>query len=144
MSPDETFLGEFEAQRWPLEKWHHRDHVKLAYLYLRRYSFDEAAERIRRGIRAHNAARKIDDSPTSGYHETMTGAWLRLIDLTIREYGPAEDADAFVAQHPELMEKKTLRLFYSQERFMSPEAKVRFLEPDLAPLPRSRERGTGL
>jgi hypothetical protein len=135
---DEVFLREFEAQRWPLEKWHHRDHVKLAYLYLRRFGFDEAAARMRAGIKVHNAAHGVADSPTSGYHETMTQAWLRLVDLVLREYGPAEDADAFVEQHPELLEKKTLRLFYSRERFMSPDAKVSFVEPDLAPLPRSR------
>ena len=139
MSDDETFLREFEARRWPLDRWHHRDHIKLGYLYLRRYPFDEAAARIRAAIRAHNAAHDVPDSPTSGYHETMTRAWLCLIDLVMREYGPAEDADAFIDLHPELSEKKTLRLFYSRGRFMSPEAKVSFVEPDLAPLPRSRQ-----
>lgn len=138
MTDDETFLRDFEARRWPLEKWHHRDHVKIAYLYLRRYPFDQAAARIRDGIQSHNAVHNVPDSPTSGYHETMTQAWLRLVDLVIREYGPAHDADAFVDEHPELSQKKTLRLFYSRQRFMSPEAKVSFVEPDLAPLPRSR------
>jgi len=32
-----------------------------------------------------------------------------------------------------------LRFFYTKERFMSPEAKATFLEPDLIPLPRSRK-----
>jgi hypothetical protein len=137
---DETFLREFEARKWPLERWHHRNHVKLAYLYLQRYPLDEAAARIRDGIKAHNAEHNVPESPTSGYHETMTQAWLRLIDLVIREYGPAEDADAFIDAHPELSQKKTLRLFYSREFFMSPEAKVSFVEPDLTPLPRSRRQ----
>ena len=73
----------------------------------------------------------------------MTQAWLRLVDLVLREYGPAVEADAFVEQHPELSEKKTLRLFYSRERFMSAEAKVSFVEPDLTPLPRSRRARGG-
>jgi hypothetical protein len=135
---DQTFLQEFEAQRWPLDQWHHRDHLKLAYLYLRRYPFDDAAARIRDAIKAHNAAHQIPDSPTSGYHETMTQAWLRLVDLVLREYGPAANADTFLDEHPELSEKKTLRLFYSRQRFMWPEAKTSFVEPDLTPLPRSR------
>jgi hypothetical protein len=142
MTDDEMFLQEFEAQRWPLEKWHHRDHIKLAYLYLERYPFDEAATKIRDGIKAHNAAHDIPDLPTSGYHETMTRAWLRLVDVTICEYGLAESADAFYELHPELSQKKTLRLFYSRERFMSPLAKYEFVESDLTPLPRSR-RGEG-
>jgi hypothetical protein len=28
MPNDQTFLQEFEAQRWPLDQWHHRDHLK--------------------------------------------------------------------------------------------------------------------
>ena len=40
-------------------------------------------------------------------------------------------------------QEKTLRLFYSLDRFMSAEAKHAFLEPDLAPFPRGRRRGPG-
>ena len=138
---DLEFVRVFEACRWPLEEWHHRDHIKLAYLYLRRYPFDEALARIRAGIKAHNAAHSVPEGLTSGYHETMTQAWLRLVDLALREYGPAESADTFYEQHPELSQKKTLRLFYSRERFVSDEAKGRFVEPDLAPLPQSRRNG---
>jgi hypothetical protein len=134
---DAEFLATFEACRWPLERWHHCDHVKLAYLYLRRHPLDEAAARLRAGIQAHNAAHAIPESLTSGYHETMTQAWLRLVHVILCEYGPADTADAFCDAHPELLEKKTLRLFYSRERFLSAEAKVTFVEPDLAPLPRS-------
>jgi hypothetical protein len=138
LSTDETFIREFEAGRWPLENWHHCDHIKLAYLYLRRYPLEEAASKLRDGIRAHNAAHGLPDLPTSGYHETMTRAWLHLVDLVISEYGPSDTADLFFEQHPELSQKKTLRLFYSRERFMSPEAKLRFVAPDLCPLPKSR------
>ena len=131
------FLREFEAGHWPLEMWHHRDHVKLAYLYLRQHPFDEAAAKLRDGIRAHNAAHDLHDFPTSGYHETMTRAWLHLVDLVIREYGPSDNADLFFEQYPGLSQKKTLRLFYSRELFMSPDAKLQFVTPDLAPLPKS-------
>jgi len=142
MMDDEKFLAEFEACRWPLEDWHHRQHIKVAYLYLARYSFDEAVVRVRERIKAHNAAHQVPESPTGGYHETMTQAWMRLVHHTICEYGTADNADAFFEQHPELSEKKTLRLFYSRELFMSPRAKVQFVEPDLAPFPQSRKRKT--
>ncbi len=142
MTSDEDFLREFEACRWPLERWHHRDHVKLAYLYLLRHGLAEAATRLREGIRAHNRAHRIPDLPLMGYHETMTQAWLRLVDTSVAEYGPSRDADSFCDEHPELLEKKALRLFYSRERFTSPEAKATFVAPDLAPLPVSR-RGSG-
>ena len=139
MINDDDFLRDFEACRWPLEQWHHRDHIKLAYLYLRRYSLAEAAEKIRAGIKAHNATHNIPESLTGGYHETMTQAWLRLVHAMLCEYGPKETADEFCEAHPELSQKKTLRLFYSAERFVSAEAKANFVEPDLTALPKSRK-----
>jgi hypothetical protein len=135
---DNTFLTQFEKCQWPLENWHYREHIKLAYLYLCRYPMEEAMARIRDGIKAHNAAHNVPEKLTRGYHETMTRAWLQLVQLIICEYGPAENADTFCEQHPELLQTKALRLFYSHEQLMSPEAKAKFLEPDLAPLPRSR------
>jgi hypothetical protein len=137
MTDDEMFIAEFESQRWPLDKWHHRDHIKLAYLYLCRYPLEDAGARLAWMIRAHNAAHQLPESLTSGYHDTMTQAWLRLIHFAMCEYGLAESADAFYEAHPELWGTKTLRLFYSRERFLTPEAKARFVEPDLAALPRS-------
>jgi hypothetical protein len=138
MPTDAEFLQAFEAQRLPLDQWHHRDHIRLAYLYLRQLPFDQAAARIRAGIKAHNAAHAIPDLPTSGYHETMTIAWLRLVAMVLHEYGPEQTADAFCDAHPELLQKKILRMFYSKDLFMSSRAKAEFVEPDLAPLPRPR------
>ncbi|MBL8880104.1 MAG: hypothetical protein JNG88_13380 [Phycisphaerales bacterium] len=138
MTSDAEFVRDFEEQRWPLDRWHHRDHVRLAYLFLRDGRFEQAAGRLRAGIKAHNAAHGIVDAPTQGYHETMTLAWLRLVEFVLAEYGPEENGDAFCDAHPELLQKKTLRLFYSKDLFMSPRAKVEFVEPDLAPFPKAR------
>lgn len=140
MTSDAEFIAAFEAQKWPLERWHHRDHIRLAYLYLRAHPFEEAAAKLRSGIKAHNAAHGIPDGPTMGYHETMTIAWLRLVEAMLIEYGPPPDGtgEAFCDAHPELSQKQTLRLFYSKDRFLSPEAKATFIEPDLASLPKAR------
>ena len=92
---------------------------------------------MRSVILAFNAAHQVPDEPTRGYHETITGAWLRIIHTTIRIYGPAGSADEFLDGQPQLHEKKILRLFYSPELIMSPEAKRQFVDPDLTSLPRS-------
>src|SRR5580658_3819133 len=139
MSDDDTFLAQFEAASWPLEEWHHQQHIKVAYLYLCRYPFETAMTRIREKIKAFNAAKKVPDALLSGYHETMTQAWLRLVYFTLCEYGPAESAEAFYEANPQLSQKKTLRFFYTKERFTSPEAKAGFLEPDLTPFPKSKK-----
>ena len=137
---DETFLRQFESTTWPKAEWHHRQHIKVAYLYLRRYPLETATVKIREGIKAYNTAHNVEDTLLSGYHETMTQAWLRLVHFTLCEYGPAENADTFFEQHPQLSQTKVLRFFYSKARFTSPEAKAMFVEPDLTPLPQSRRK----
>lgn len=136
---DEEHLRRFEDWSFPLDQWNHRAHLKVAYLYLRRFSFDEALSRLRSGIRAYNAAHGIVDSPTGGYHETMTQAWLQLVYVALCQFGPADSADAFLDAQTQLGEKRVLLWFYSRDRLMSPEAKATFVAPDLAPLPRPLE-----
>ncbi len=135
---DAELLAQFERRTLPEEKWHHAEHIRIAYLYLRQHSFPDAVDQMRSGLKALNAAQKVAESLDRGYHETLTVAWLRLVQVILAEYGPAETADAFLELHPELSQRKSLRLFYSRDRIMSWQAKAEFLEPDLAPLPVSR------
>ena len=128
---DDEFLAAFEA--CTLEEFHHRDHIKVTYLYLRRHPLDEAIAKVRTGLQALAVAWSAPvDDPEKGYHETMTQAWVRLVHLTLREYGVAECADAFCDQQPHLMQKTRLQLFYSRERLMTWEAKREYVQPDLA------------
>src|SRR5688572_5761134 len=52
---DAAFLADFEACRIPLAEWNHRSHIRMAYLYLRAHSFDEAVRRIRDGLNSFNS-----------------------------------------------------------------------------------------
>lgn len=133
---DDDFIGQFEACTLPFDQWHHRAHVKLAYLYLIRHGFWVALEKLRNGIRAYNAANKVPDEPTRGYHETQTRFWLSLIETTVEEYGPLPTSDEFFDFHPQLSQTKVHRLFYSRSLFLSPLAKREFVEPDLTALPK--------
>lgn len=135
---DAELLRQFEAGTLPLAEWTHRAHVKAAFLYLRALPFEEALKRMRAGIQAYNAANQVIEGSTSGYNETTTSAFLRLIAATMAAYGrvlPTLDADAFCETHPQLLSKHILRLFYSPERRLHPDSKTQFVEPDLAPLP---------
>jgi len=128
---DEEFLAAFEG--CALEEFHHRDHVKVAYLYLQRYPLDEAIVKVRAGLQALAVAwnAPVDDLE-KGYHETMTQAWVRLVDVKLRDGGTTENADAFCDQQPELMQKNCLDSFYSRERLFTWTAKREYVEPDLA------------
>ena len=133
---DEEFFRLFEAQGLTQAQWDHRAHLKVAYLHLMRYPFSEAASRIRSGIKRLNAAHGVVDTPTRGYHETMTVAWLHLVHATLCQFGSADSADAFLDAQSQLGSKRTLLLFYSRDLIMSAEAKISFVSPDLAALPR--------
>ena len=71
-----------------------------------------------------------------GYHETITQAWLSLIAATVRNHGAPARADDFCDRHAHLLAPTLLCLFYWRELLGSAEAKTRFVEPDLAPLPK--------
>ena len=137
---DEEHLRRFEDHSLPLEQWNHRAHLKVAYLYLIQSSFTEALERLRTGIQSYNAAQGIQDTPTGGYHETMTQVWLQLVYTTLSQCGPAETADVFFDAQTQLSDKRTPLLFYSRDLIMSPEAKRSFITPDLAPLPQPLDK----
>ncbi len=99
-------------------------------------------EYVRRTIKAYNAAHHVPETPTRGYNETTTQAFVRLVAATMQAYGgvmPTPDADTFCDTHPQLLQKHVLRLFYSPQQRMRPDAKFCFVEPDLAPLPRIAE-----
>jgi hypothetical protein len=136
---DDEHLQAFESAVLPFEQWTHRAHVKVAFTYLRRHPFVIALEKMRAGVKKYNALHNVPESPTSGYNETTTHAFMHLILATLNAYGatfPTPTADAFCDTHPQLMTRHALRLFYSPERRMHPLAKAQFIEPDLAPLPR--------
>jgi catechol 2,3-dioxygenase-like lactoylglutathione lyase family enzyme len=132
---DREFLVAFEATAIPRERWTHRDHVRMAFLYLRDHPFDDALSRMRSGIQALNRANQVPETETSGYHETVTVAWARLVESTIGAHGPTSSFEDFGAANPHLLQKTLLRLYYTRARILSEDARSRFVEPDLAPLP---------
>lgn len=144
---DDQHVAAFEDLSLPFDQWTHRAHVKVAFIYLQRYSFPEALDRMRARILAYNAHHNVPDTPTSGYNETTTHAFLHLVAATMQAYGqshPTPDADTFCNTHPQLMTRHALRLFYSPERRVHSSAKTHFVEPDLAALPTVHKRfGTG-
>jgi len=136
---DEDLFRQFCDCTLPSEEWTHRAHVKVAYLHLCKYSFDDALEKLREGIQQYNASRNVPEGPLQGYNETTTHAFLHILKGTMDAYGdtfPTPDADSFCDTHPHLLNKHILRLFYSPERRQHPNAKTQFVKPDLAPLPK--------
>ena len=121
---DDEFLARFEAHALP--GFTHRDHVRVAFAYARRGGTPAAVKGARR-IRALAAG-------TGKYHETLTVAWARVIARHAAD-DPALEFAAFLEANPQLLRRDLLNAHYSRERLFSAEARQRFVEPDISPLP---------
>ena len=129
-------LRRFEDCTLPRAEWTHAAHLTVALWHLLQFDWPEACARVREGIKRYNAAHGIVETPTGGYHETLTLFWLR----TVRAYLEAErnEGRALVHLANELAANAHRGLpleHYTRERLFSPDARAHWVEPDLKPLP---------
>jgi hypothetical protein len=101
----------------------------MALWYLRRHDRDEAIRLIRDGIHRYNERQ----GNLTGYHETITLAWVAVIERFLG----GRDLDVPVSVLAgELLgqcgDKDYLLRFYSRERLFTAEARYRWVPPDLA------------
>lgn len=126
----------FATQTLPKPDWTHRAHLLVALWYATGLPADQALEAVRQGIQRLNAAHGVVSTPTHGYHETITRAYMRLIVRFVREASPGESwasrAERLMARHGE---RDHLLRHYTRNRLFSAEARAGWIEPDLVPLP---------
>lgn len=121
MSPDDaSFLAAIASGSLPASDFDHRQHLRLARLHLQGAPLEVAIERtcadIARFAAHHGAHAK--------FHRTITEALLRLMAAPgADEAALHDDARGLLARH------------YSPTLLANPEARLRFVPPDLLPLP---------
>lgn len=131
---DQELWQAFGNGALPEKDWTHVGHLRVAWLYSRRYPLDEAHVLMRVGIIRLNAAHGLVETAARGYHETITRVWLAVVRALMKEL-PAESSLAFVEACGDRLAREAIFRHYSRERLMSVEARARFVEPDLAALP---------
>jgi len=120
----------------PRGEWTHAAHLAVGLWHVDRYGAGEALVRLRDGIRRLNESHGTVNSATSGYHETVTRAYVELIAVfcaTCPAGLPLSDRVALLLGSP-LADRAVLLRFYSRDRLMSGDARAHWVEPDLAPL----------
>lgn len=131
----DSFVGRFLSCTLPKSEWTHQAHLAVGAWHVDRYGPDEALRRLRQGIRALNDSHGTVNSDTSGYHETITRAYVRLIASAFAgATGTLPDRIARIVGGPE-GERDALLRYYSREALMSSRARAEWVEPDLEPLP---------
>ena len=105
---DPALLDAFLDRTLPCDLFHHREHLRIAWLLLRQHGdFAEAAVAFRRSLRAYATA----CGGAGKYHETLTWAWLALVQARmVDERGLALEVDldsrAFLLRCPDLLDAR--------------------------------------
>jgi hypothetical protein len=125
---DEEFLHDFEAGLLSEDRFHHADHVRLAWLYVSRYPLLEALARFSQGLQ--DFARR--HGKLSRYHETITWAYVLLINERRQRCGTGQGWSDFCVANADLLDwrESILRSYYRSETLGSSLARRVFLFPD--------------
>lgn len=130
---DDDFIAAFERCTLPYAAWTHEAHLRMAWIYLRQDCLEDVIPRVRNGIQRLNLSH---GNPT-GYHETVTLAFLRLVADRLRDSPPRETFAGFKERNPDLFASRPgiLARYYSSQVLDSVKARRDFVEPDLDALP---------
>lgn len=129
---DEALIRTFEAGEEPPGGFHHREHVRVAWCYLQHHSMPEALVRFSESLKRFAAAR----GKPNLYHETITTAFVLLINERLADGNRACAWPDFAGRNPDLLTWKPsiLDRYYRPETLSSDRARRTFLLPDrLAP-----------
>jgi hypothetical protein len=131
----ERLVGAFLAATLPKVGWTHRAHLAGGLWIVTRHGLDRARELMPEAIKRFNAATGTADTPTSGYHETITQFYLTVIDRfrrrTRRGSGLATQANEL---YDAFGDRELPLRHYSAGLLWSSEARLRWIRPDLAPI----------
>jgi len=120
----------------PKAQWTHRAHFATALWLMTTRPELELPWVMPRLIRAYNEATGVANTDTGGYHETITQASLRAARAFLAEYSALElyaVANALMASP--LGRSDWLLAYWTKPVLFSVEARRRWVEPDLKPLP---------
>lgn len=128
MTADRDILAAFENGSLPAERFHHADHVRAAWLILREETPAAALGRFSATLKRFAAAK----NKTGLYHETITWAYLFLVNERMERAGRELPWEEFAASNPDLMTwcPSVLDRYYTPETLGSDLARRAFLLPD--------------
>jgi len=144
--PYRKFSSEIEIHRLglglidrslPKSEWTHAAHFAAALWLLRYRPKPDAARCLPGFIRAYNEATGVANTESGGYHETITQASLRAARAVLAQHSPStpvyEIANTLMASP--LGRSDWLLSYWSSPLLFSPEARMRWCDPDLQLFP---------
>jgi hypothetical protein len=102
---DAQLIEGFESRTLPPEHFGHREHVRLAWLYLRRGGRDDTERKLLDGLRSFAARAGKPDK----FDAALTVAWIAVLDDAVASVGSGATFDALVAARPDLLDPASVR-----------------------------------
>jgi hypothetical protein len=130
---DERLIALFEAGEEPPDGFHHADHVHVAWWYLCHHALPVALTRFSASLKRFALAR----GKPQLFHETITIAYLLLINERLDDIGRDVSWEAFAARSPDLLTYRpsVLDRYYYAETLSSDRARRTFVMPDRLAMP---------
>jgi hypothetical protein len=128
MIDDESLIRSFEAGEEPAGGFHHAEHVRVAWWYLRQHPWPEALARFGAALRRFAAAQ----GKPNLFHETITTAFVLVINQRLDDADRHAPWTDFVSQNPDLLtwRPSVLDRYYRPATLQSERARRSFLLPD--------------
>jgi len=125
---EQELIAHFENGQVSADSFHHADHVKLAFAYLRVYPPLQALERFAAALREFAKV----NGKENRYHETITWAYLLMIRERMARAGEPQDWQGFAEANADLLSWSDciLKHYYSDATLKSDLARSVFVFPD--------------
>ncbi|MBF2017741.1 MAG: hypothetical protein IGS23_21600 [Rivularia sp. T60_A2020_040] len=131
----ESLINRFKNCTLAPSEWNHTAHLTVALWYLTRYNEQKAMNYICQAIQRYNAAIGIKTTKNSGYHETLTLFWIKIVSHYLSFIQEKNSILKMAIAISNAYNDKYLPFqYYSRDLLMSWEARTSWVEPDLKPL----------
>lgn len=129
----------FLNHRMQKDLWTHEAHFVVATCILMNENKSDALAILRNLIKANNDFMGVQNTTTSGYHETLTWFYIGEIEKILAKNPSADKYSAVTQILASPIVAKTYPLnFYSKELLFSPKARAEIVLPDLIRAPESK------
>ena len=126
---DQELVAKFEDGTLPIARFHHEEHVRVAFLYLRENPVLEVLSRFPCALQRYASAH----GKNGLYHATISWAYIFIIRERIARAARRQTWEEFKEANPELFDARNpiLAKYYRKETLASVAARESFVMPDI-------------